>query len=155
MFFRQQRMCHGFKTVSEVGRLGVNSKIPRNNTLNERPPFILTGTVWADSIRCRQRAWILLVTISWFYSFLFRWQSISCPGTGNAFEELWLVLANHLWGDRGIFLAHWSKSPLIIPLTIHSKQWNIFGRLLQDVLGHFVVMIALWIKKALIIIIGF
>lgn len=43
VFFGWQTMCHGFQTVSEVGKLGVNSKIPRNNILNERLPFIPPG----------------------------------------------------------------------------------------------------------------
>ena len=44
VFFGQQTMCHRFQVASEVVRLGVNSKTPRNNTLCERLPFILPGS---------------------------------------------------------------------------------------------------------------
>lgn len=63
-------------------KLGVNSKIPRNNTLNERLPFILTGIVGSSRSMDPTNAIIHLS-----YSFLCSTHRISCLETGNAFED--------------------------------------------------------------------
>lgn len=117
VFFGQQTMCHGFQTVSEVGRLGVNSKIPRNNTLNERLPFILLGMVGSSSLQSQLQhgpCWCKNLYILHLPPVLTMHQLFISPETGNAFEDLRLVLVNHMWGDMGIFWltdqrAFWSS----------------------------------------------
>ena len=105
VFFGQQTMCHGLQTVSEVGGLGVNSKIPRNNTLNKRLPFILPGMMGSSAIQRQLYSSMdhANAIILWRCSILCCWQCISCLETRNTFEDWTLVLVNHLWGDSRIF----------------------------------------------------